>query len=162
MLLISTSVMGVLSSLQTSLRSTLDSILVIREERHTWIVELVYRLVDDLPLVASIACAIGFLVVLAISAITLRTYKLWIWELRQGRKPFPPVLIGNGTFWASSYLGHQLSHFILGFIVCVFLVFGCYFFLRVFTDVDEFRTALTQSLVTVSIPFVINFMVQFV
>jgi Zn-dependent protease with chaperone function len=59
-------------------------------------------------------------------------------------------------------MGHQLSHFLLGFFVCFATIVGGYLGVRVLIDFATLRDVLGKTSIKLSVPFLANFMVQFV
>jgi hypothetical protein len=82
MLLIATTLYGLLASLQHTLEDLIATIPpaaidVMGPEFFQFINDVAY----DLPYVSAIACAIAFITIIVISVMTLQTYKRWVRRL---------------------------------------------------------------------------------
>eukprot|EP01122_Echinamoeba_exundans_P004206 TRINITY_DN1421_c0_g2_i1.p1 TRINITY_DN1421_c0_g2~~TRINITY_DN1421_c0_g2_i1.p1 ORF type:complete len:725 (+),score=71.45 TRINITY_DN1421_c0_g2_i1:40-2214(+) len=159
MLLVSTVVLGVLLNAADRFLELVQSRLVDRLGLPSWIIDYADIIANDIRLGGILACSAGFGIVLVVSLLTLKTYKTAIYSLRQGKKPFKT---DPTTYNASFYVGHQLSHFLLSFFICIVVVSVLYLAGRLFFLFQFIRTLAWRAFLSVGVPFLVNFGLQFI
>jgi hypothetical protein len=80
MVLIAARVHGFILSMQRPLRHWLHQVPndFVIDLKSTAIYQFSEHVVQDLPIVSGVACGIGVLIVVAISLMTLKTYRTWV------------------------------------------------------------------------------------
>lgn len=177
-LLIASVVLGVLLSAAERLEELIRVHLIDRFNLPQIFVAYADVVANDIRIAGTLACFAGFLMVIVVCLMTMSTYKKsvlacisrlyviailmlthQIYALRQRKSPFR---VDPTTYNASFYVGHQLSHFLLSFFICLVIVAILWVIGRVLYLFEFIRVLVWRALVSVLVPAITNYAVQFV